>query len=668
MLPGISAEDLYRLKFVSDPQVSPDGEKVAYTVKRINKDKNYESHLYICTLSSGATVQWTRGSHNDTSPRWSPDGKLLSFVSDRSGKNQIWLISAEGGEAEQLTSNEGSASSPVWSPDGKSLLAAITVKKETDGVNRLRPLEVTELQYKADGRGMLKGEYSQLFLIDRETRNETKLTSGLNDHFGAAWSPDGDKIAYSKSRANEDTVSYASDLVIQQLGGEEKIVSHGTGAFTDPVWSADGEYLAYFGQTFEHGSATLGNLHAVHLDSSVTICLTKNFDEHAGDAVIGDMHYGHAAPKAAWSKDRKGLYFIATLNGNSSLHYATLEGVVSQITNQDCHLYGCAVDSENDYAIFAASSPVIPGDLFYASLSNLAEEVRLTDVNSEVLSEIVLSHPEEFRFTNDEGNSVQSWLLKPPGFEEGKKYPLVLEIHGGPHGMYGNTFFHELQMLAASGYVVLYSNPRGSYGYGQQFVKACMGDYGGGDYRDLMAAVDYVLSHYDFVDMEQLVVTGGSYGGFMTNWIIGRTSRFKAAVTQRSISNWLSFYGVSDIGFYFTKWEVGYHLFEDPEKLWQHSPLRLSSRMDTPLLILHGEEDYRCPIEQAEQLFIALKQQDKKVKFVRFPKADHNLSRNGDPGLRVARLQYIVSWFDQQLEELENKGGAILENAAADRV
>ncbi|MGG1571699.1 alpha/beta hydrolase family protein [Fictibacillus sp. NRS-1165] len=213
----------------------------------------------------------------------------------------------------------------------------------------------------------------------------------------------------------------------------------------------------------------------------------------------------------------------------------------------------------------------------------------------------------------------------------------------------------------------MYSNPRGSFGYGQEFVKACMGDYGGGDYRDLMSALDHALEHYDFIDPEQLVVTGGSYGGFMTNWIIGHTSRFKAAVTQRSISNWLSFYGVSDIGFYFTKWEIGNHLYEDPEKVWHHSPLRLSSRMETPLLILHGEEDYRCPVEQAEQLFIALKQQDKTVKFVRFPKADHNLSRNGDPGLRVARLQYIVNWFDEQLENVASKGGPTLENTAADR-
>ncbi|WHY73500.1 S9 family peptidase [Fictibacillus enclensis] len=667
MKQGVKAEDLYRLRFVSDPQISPDGERVAYVAKRINQDKDYESHLYICGFNSGASVQWTNGCQKDSSPRWSPDGKTLAFVSDRSGKNQVWLISSEGGEAVQLTSSTQGAGSPVWSPDGKSLLVTVTVGEEIEKENALKPLEVTHLKYKADGKGLLNEAYSQLVHINLETKEELQLTDGAHQHFDAAWSPDGQKIAYCKSRGQRETISYASDLFVRTMNGKEARINQETGSFTDPVWSADGEHLAFLGQTFEYGSATLGNVYTADVESGKVLCLTGEFDDHAGDAMVGDMHFGHPSPKPFWSKDGKGLYFIASCEGNASLHYVTMEGEVSQITQQKCHLYGYSMDVENDYAVFAASSPTVPGDLFYASLSNLSEEVRLTDVNEELLSSISLSQPEEFTFINDEGFRVQSWLLKPPHYTEGSKYPMVLEIHGGPHAMYGNTFFHELQLLAASGYVVLYSNPRGSYGYGQQFVKACMEDYGGGDYRDLMAAVDHVVTHCDFVDPDQLVVTGGSYGGFMTNWIVGHTSRFKAAVTQRSISNWLSFYGVSDIGYYFTKWEIGNHVWEDPEKLWQHSPLRLSSKVETPLLILHGEEDFRCPIEQGEQLFIALKQQGKPVKFVRFPKSDHNLSRNGDPGLRVNRLQYIVSWFDDHLGQAE-QGRSLHENIAADRI
>ncbi|WP_369693672.1 alpha/beta hydrolase family protein [Lentibacillus sp. CBA3610] len=238
---------------------------------------------------------------------------------------------------------------------------------------------------------------------------------------------------------------------------------------------------------------------------------------------------------------------------------------------------------------------------------------------------------------------IQGWLLRPYGFEKDKKYPFILEIHGGPHMMYGQTFFHEMQLLAAKGYVVLYTNPRGSHGYGQAFVDACRGDYGGKDYTDLMRAVDYALDEFEFIDKDRLGVTGGSYGGFMTNWIVGHTNRFKAAVTQRCISNWLSFYGVSDIGYFFTKWELGKNLLEDPAKLWDFSPLKYAENIETPLLIVHGEKDFRCPIEQGEQLFVTLKHLQKDVEFVRFPDANHELSRSGKPEMRIERLNHFYT-------------------------
>jgi dipeptidyl aminopeptidase/acylaminoacyl peptidase len=241
--------------------------------------------------------------------------------------------------------------------------------------------------------------------------------------------------------------------------------------------------------------------------------------------------------------------------------------------------------------------------------------------------------------------------MKPIGFEEGKKYPMVLEIHGGPHTMYSNSFFHEFQLLAAEGYVVLYTNPRGGHGYGQKFVDACRGDYGGKDYEDLMQGVDYALGSFNYIDKDRLVVTGGSYGGFMTNWIVGHTDRFKAAVTQRSISNWISFYGVSDIGYYFTEWQILGNAWDDVEKLWHHSPLKYVANIKTPLLILHSEKDYRCPIEQAEQLFIAIKRLGQTdTEFVRFPNSNHDLSRNGNPKLRIERLNRIVGWFNKYIK------------------
>lgn len=246
------------------------------------------------------------------------------------------------------------------------------------------------------------------------------------------------------------------------------------------------------------------------------------------------------------------------------------------------------------------------------------------------------------------GWDVHGWLMKPAGYVKGEKYPLIVEIHGGPHAMYANTFFHELQLLAAQGYGVLYVNPRGSHGYSQQFVDVVRGDYGGGDYEDIMAGLNSVLAENDWVDESRLGITGGSYGGFMTNWIVGHSNRFKAAVTQRSISNWTSFFGVSDIGYYFSEWQIG-AVMMDVEKLWNHSPLKYAKDIETPLLILHSEKDFRCPIEQAEQLFITLKQMKKETGFVRFPDADHNLSRTGLPNLRYARLGQITDWFKKYL-------------------
>ncbi|MFL6559469.1 MAG: alpha/beta hydrolase family protein, partial [Bacillus sp. (in: firmicutes)] len=286
------------------------------------------------------------------------------------------------------------------------------------------------------------------------------------------------------------------------------------------------------------------------------------------------------------------------------------------------------------------------GDLYLLSLNGDRPLEKLTTAND--IQNVVLSKPEPIEYEGANGRKIHGWLMKPVDFEARKKYPLLLEIHGGPHAMYGNTYMNEFQILAAEGYAVLYVNPRGSHGYGQDFVNAVRGDYGGGDYQDLMLAVDYVLAEFDFIDETRLGVTGGSYGGFMTNWIVGHTNRFKAAVTQRSISNWISFYGVSDIGYYFTEWQIDGD-FRDVHKLWKHSPLAYIDNVETPLLILHSEKDYRCPIEQAEQLYISLKRLGKKTKFVRFPEENHELSRSGKPSLRKSRLDYIVEWFRAEI-------------------
>ncbi|MBX6342038.1 MAG: S9 family peptidase, partial [Thermomicrobiaceae bacterium] len=284
----------------------------------------------------------------------------------------------------------------------------------------------------------------------------------------------------------------------------------------------------------------------------------------------------------------------------------------------------------------------------YATDGEGRQERAVSAVNADWLAEVTLAAPERITYLGEGGVEIDGWVLKPPGFRPGVRYPLILEIHGGPHAMYGSTYFHELQVLAARGYVVLYANPRGSTGRGQEFVAAAMGDWGGVDYRDLMAGVDHVLS-LGYVDEHRLGVTGGSYGGYMTNWIIGQTDRFKAAVTQRSTCNRYNLLGTSDLVWSYGPWEFRGYPWDEPEFHLERSPISYVRRMRTPLLILHSEQDYRCPIEQAEQLFVALKLLGREVEFVRFPNESHELSRAGRPDHRVERLRRIVDWFGQHL-------------------
>jgi dipeptidyl aminopeptidase/acylaminoacyl peptidase len=655
----ITAEDLYRIHFVNDPQVSPDGERVVFVQTIMDEKKKYRSHLFIQQIKSKEVIQWTNGETKDTQPRWSPDGKQIAFLSNRTGKNQIWHISSAGGEATRLTHCKNGVNTFSWSPEGKTILFStplssqdsLTEQEESEGKQDVKePYVVNHLRYKSDGLGLLDGKHSQLVLINLKTKKLRQLTDGEYDHSDGAWSPDGSKIALVANRSGNEFETFKSDLyVISLQNGEWKQLTNGTGSFSSPVWSPDGTKLSCLGHELEYDGATLERVWVFDVESGEMTCITGQWDVHAGDAAIGDMRSGHSSSGAIWSVVGKGLYFLASENGNTNLYYTDLNGSIQQLgaaTNR--HVFSFSLDSKQEFALLGVSDPQNPGDLYCLSLIDGTEQ-RLTAVN-EWLHEIELSAPEPLEFSVQDGWKIHGWILKPVGFQEGVKYPMVLEVHGGPHAMYANTFFHELQLLAAQGYVILYTNPRGSHGYGQAFVDACRGDYGGKDYTDLMSAVDHVLEYYDFIDDMRLGVTGGSYGGFMTNWIVGHTDRFKAAVTQRSISNWISFYGVSDIGYFFSEWEIGGNGFETQDKLWAHSPIRFVFNVATPLLILHGERDYRCPIEQAEQFYVALKHQNKApVEFVRFPDSNHELSRSGEPTLRVERLNRIIGWFAKYL-------------------
>jgi dipeptidyl aminopeptidase/acylaminoacyl peptidase len=659
---GMEAKDLFELKSVANPQLSPDGKKFLFVETSIDQEKNsYISNLFMKALAENTpTVQWTFGKHRNHSPKWSPDGDCIAFASNRTGSNQIFVMSEKGGEAMQLTFFENGVGNFIWSPNGEKIAFSISLKpdqtiqtapkqekKKEEKDKELTALVVEEMKYKSDGEGFWKGTYKQIATLDIKTGELEQLTSGKSDYYLQSWSPNGKYIAVTGDLNEERDNSFLMDVFL--LDVETKELNKKTtsdGYYGNVTWSPNGRYLAMAGSNREFENATLTRVWIYDLEKDTHSCLTAEWDVMIGDNTIGDFQQGVVNPGVLWAKDNHHFYFQATDHGNTGLYYGNLDGEIYPALLEDQHVYGVAFDGE-DQAVVAISKPTEPSDLYSLKITT-GETVKLTSVNDKALEEISLSPVESFYFESEGGLSVQGWLMYPANFNPEEKYPLILEVHGGPHAMYGNSYMHEFQMLAGQGNAVLFTNPRGSHGYGQEFVNAVRGDYGGNDYNDLMNAVDFALEKFPFIDSKRLGVTGGSYGGFMTNWIVGHTDRFKAAVTQRSISNWISFYGVSDIGYYFTEWQIQSDL-SDIEKLWKHSPLAYVNQIKTPLLILHGEKDYRCPIEQAEQLFIALKRQKKETKFLRFPEANHELSRSGNPKLRLERLNAIKDWFNQYI-------------------
>ncbi|AGT31287.1 peptidase [Geobacillus subterraneus] len=658
---GMTVEDLLRLRSVRDPHYAPDGTRGVFVQKSIDEEKQYRSHLYIWT-EGGAVRQWTFGRWRDTRPRFSPDSKTIAFLSDRSGRTQLWLLPADGGEARQLTFFKNGVRDYVWTPDGAFLIALTTLgdnetiddreepeKKETKPAD-LKPRVVERLYYKSDASGFLDGKQAVLVRIDATSGKAEALTN-LEEEIGSfAVSPNGQTLAFVANRNNDPDTMFTRDIILLDLEKKtETNLTNGCGTFASLAWSPDGMKLAAIGHDLAYLGATIHRLYVFELERQTKRVLTADWDVHLGDAMVGDTHADAKGPGPVWKHDGTGVYVTASERGRVNVFFIPLDGPVVPIIEGDFHVYGLAIHPNEQQAVAAISEPTVIGDLYAISLESGAK-TRLTTVNEALENEVALADAEPFTYQSTDGSDIQGWVMKPPGLGGGEKAPLIVEIHGGPHTMYGFTFFHEFQLLASSGYAVLFTNPRGSHGYGQPFVNAVRGDYGGMDYEDIMAGVDAAIKQFAFIDETRLGVTGGSYGGFMTNWIVGHTDRFRAAVTQRSISNWLSFAGVSDIGYFFTKWEVGCDVWEDAERLWHHSPLKYVQHVRTPLLILHSEHDYRCPIEQAEQLFIALKQLGRETKLVRFPDANHDLSRTGNPALRLERLRQIVGWFDHYLK------------------
>jgi dipeptidyl aminopeptidase/acylaminoacyl peptidase len=662
----ITAEDLYEFKLITEAEIAPDGTQVVYTVQRVDpKTEKKYTNLWIVPTAGGDPLQFTNGDQVDIKPRWSPDSKQIAFLSNRENEkqSQIYLISLAGGEAQKLTDLRGTFYSIKWSPDGERILCQFR-KKDPEAIAREKDENKKELGvvarhvkrvfYKFDGEGYLPNERWHLWVIDATSGESQQLTEGdVSDEVHPNWSPDGNEIVYLSNRTPEpDLDPDEVDLfILDAKSGKSRQINTPTGPKQLPVFSPDGKSIAYVGSEGKGNWWQDHSLWVVPSDGKgAARNLTAEFQLDVYNSLINDLPGGFPETPVVWSSDSSRIYFLTAQHGKTKLLSlkTNQKESLETILEPDGVLGLYTIDKTTSKLAYLQGDFTSPAEVWIHDLQT-SKPSKLTEVNQSLLSELDLGQVEEVWFESSNGTKVQGWILTPPGFQAKKTYPSILEIHGGPRAQYGAIFMHEFYFLAAQGYVVYFCNPRGSRGYGEDFAKAIWNDWGTVDYQDLMAFTD-LMEKKSYIDQGRMGVTGGSYGGYMTVWIIGHTDRFKAAVTQRCVSNLLSMYGSSDMNWVFQSEFGNQPPWESFENYWRMSPIKYIGNATTPTLIIHSEFDLRCPIEQSEQVFVSLKKLGVKTEMVRFPDEFHGLSRGGRTDRRVVRLNHIRRWFDRYLE------------------
>ncbi len=505
---------------------------------------------------------------------------------------------------------------------------------------------ITSAHYKFNGRGFLEDRYPQLFVVDREAADvePLQLTSGKHLHGSPAWSPDGREIAFVANRNPNWDTSRVSDIwTVPAHGGEPRRITDGAGSYSQPAWSPDGTRLAFTGEAALDSVYRNTHLWVIPAAGGTPADLSGTVDRSIGDSSMSGPKGDTSGPTIRWTPDGTAVdALVGDRGGTRVVRYPLGKGKITALTGPNQH--AMAFDHlGNNRLVITVADATTPAEL---AVVTKKESRRITDFNADLLADIRVSMPDEI-VVDVNGTNVQGWLLRPRNHTPDSKAPLVLNIHGGPHGQFSPAFFHELQVYAARGWGLLFINPRGSVGYGEDFAAAVSGKWGLADQQDFEALLQHVVAQGGW-DTDRLGVTGGSYGGFSTNWLLGHTDHFRAAVTDRSISNMTSMYGTDDIALVSLDPELGTP-WEHPDRYWELSPLRAVANITAPLLIVHSEEDYRCPMEQAEQLFIALKRLGRTVEFVRYQGENHELSRGGKPKNRADRLRRTLGWFEKHL-------------------
>ncbi|HSS18481.1 MAG TPA: S9 family peptidase [Pyrinomonadaceae bacterium] len=695
---NITEKDLFAFNWVADPQISPDGSRVAFVKVTVNDKKDgYNTSIWTVSTATGETHALTGGTR-DSSPRWSPDGSYLAFVrvTEKDGKPdvpQLFMLAMAGGDSFQFTTIARGAGQPQWSPDGKTLTfvngaTPEDLAKPKDSQKETMPVPapssappaaspasspqpkkeekresdvrvITHAVYRSNGAGYLDYTHpGHIWVIPAPRSADEKvtpqqLTSGRFSEDNVTWSRDGSRIYFTADHSDEPYYDLPSTTIysIPKSGGEPtKLTTFDMEAGGFAV-SPNGKQLAFI--------ASIGRPVKSYRQPDLWVMdiaadakprnLTENFDYDVGSGLTGDQ----GAPRGAsgnppiWTADGRNIIEIYGKEGRANLAaFAVSDGKLSEITRGDQAIQGFRATADAAKMVYGISTPTKVGDLYFLDRSG-SNQKQLTHLNDELFSHLNLTEPEEIWYQSFDGKRIQAWVQKPPDFDASKKYPLILNIHGGPHAAYGFVFDHEFQWMAAKGYVVLYPNPRGSTTYGQEFGNIIQYNYPGDDHKDLMLGVDELIKR-GYIDEKKLGITGGSGGGVLTNWAIGHTTRFAAAVSQRDISDWASWWYSADFTQFQPAWFHGAP-FEDPD-FKTRSPITYVDKVTTPLMLILGEADWRTPTGSGgEQMFRALKYRKIPTVMVRFPNESHELSRSGQPWHRIERLQHIVGWFDKWL-------------------
>src|SRR6266550_2495159 len=684
----ITETDLFKFMWAADPQISPSGSQVAFVRVNVNEDKDrYETQIFIVPSDGSAPPRPLTSGRNDRSPRWSPSGRELAFVrtpepvDGKSKPAQIYLISMDGGEARALTDAPKGASSPVWSPDGRTIAfvgtpdtsssaKADSAKRAADSAQKKHVSDVrviTRAQYRWNGGGYTDvTAHNHIWTVPASftatgaLQTARQVTFGEFDEGEPVWAADGSRLYFTSNRRLEPYYETGgAELYSVPTGGGAIVkVASINGSIGTIALSPDGRRIAFTG---------VANVKPVRFydqpDLFITDAapgstprnLTAGYDFDVESGIGSDQHPPRAGNGGGiiWSRDGRSVVVVTTENGRANLmRFSTSDGKVDSVTTGDHEVVSYTASADGSKIITLISTPVNIGDLFVVNANAARSTPRqITHINQGLFSTLDLSAPEEFWYKSFDGRRIQGWILKPPHFDASKKYPLILEIHGGPNTAYGSSFTHEFLWMAAKGYVVLYTNPRGSTSYGQDFANIIQFHYPGDDYKDLMAGVDEVLKR-GYVDSTRMGVTGGSGGGVLTNWIVTHTTRFAAAASQRSIADWSGFWYSADFTLFKPTWFSGAP-WENTKQFTELSPITYIANVTTPLMLIEGESDMRTPPALGgEQMFRALKYLHKPTVMVRFPDETHELSRSGKPWHRVERLRHIVGWFDKYLDRV----------------